>query len=246
MQPPDDPKLTTGVDALRALGMSDTEIAAFVSAADLPSVHAAQVELRTYLRPVLSVKPHSEWPGPRWEFTLPLPLQGSPAFERAVDALPQAAETGDRSWSGLETFDWDDEARIWRMRYETTGAFHLEVLELAVGGGALWFLGKFADAYVSGIADRLAESTLKAAERIRLRRSPATDCVTIKVPGGTTTIVLPEPLTDEARVAFIDLDPAADEIRGKILYWDQDTLAWVPRQQMSPDQQVTRHSQATG
>jgi hypothetical protein len=111
------------------------------------------------------------------------------------------------------------------MRYETTGAFHLEVLELAVGGGALWFLGKFADAYVSGIANRLAESTLKAAERIRLRRSPATDCVTIKVPGGTTTIVLPDPLTDQAREAFIDLDPAADEIRGKTLYWDQDTLA---------------------
>jgi hypothetical protein len=224
--------------------MSDVEIAAFVSEAGLPSVHAAQVELRTYLRPVLSVKPHSEWPGVPWEFTLPLPLRGSPAFERAVDALPQAAATGDRSSSGLETFDWDDEARIWRMRYEHSGAFHLDILELAVGGGALWFLGRFTDAYVSGIADRLAENTLKAAGRIRLRRSPATDCVTIKVPGGTTTIVLPEPLTDEAREAFIDLDPAADEIRGKILYWDQATLAWIAREQLPPDQRAIQSPQA--
>jgi hypothetical protein len=244
VHPRNDPKITTGVDALRTLGMSDAEIAAFVSEAGLPSVHAAQVELRTYLRPVLSVKPHGEWPGVPWQFTLPLPLRGSPAFERAVDALPQAAAAGDRSWSGLETFDWDDEAHIWRMRYENTGAFHLDILELSVGGGALWFLGKFAGAYVSGIADRLAESTLEAAKRIRLRRSPATDCVTIKVPGNITTIVLPEPLTDEAREAFIDLDPAADEIRGKILYWEQDPLAWIAREQLPPDQQVIQPPQA--
>jgi hypothetical protein len=238
VHPRNDPKITTGVDALRALGMSDAEIVAFVSEAGLPSVHAAQVELRTDLRPVLLVKPHSEWPGAQWKFRLTLPLRGSSAFERAVAALPQAPAAGDQSWSGLETFDWDDEAHIWRMDKEQSGAFHLDVLELAVGGGALWFLGRFAEAYVSGIADRLAESTLKAAERIRLRRSPATDCVIIKVPGGVTTIVLPEPLTDEAREAFIDLDPAADEIRGKILYWDQDALAWIPRPQLPPDQQV--------
>lgn len=242
----DGPEITTGVDALRALGMSDAEIAAFVSGAHLPNVHAAQIELRTDLRPVLLIKPHSEQPGSQWRFSIALPLRGSSAFERAVDALPQAAAAGDRSWSGLETFDWDDEARIWRMDYQHTGAFHLEVLELAVGGGALWFLGKFADAYVSGIADRLAESTLKAAERIRLRRSPANDCVTIKVPGGTTSIVLPEPLTDEAREAFIDLDPAAEEIRGKILFWDQYALAWVPRPQLPSDQQVVRPPQGYG
>jgi hypothetical protein len=103
--------------------MSDVEIAAFVQEAELPSAYAAQVELRSGLRPVLSVKPHSEWPGVQWEFKFLLPLRGSPAFERAVDGLVQAAATGDRSWSGSETFDWDDEARIWRMRYDHSGAF---------------------------------------------------------------------------------------------------------------------------
>jgi hypothetical protein len=217
--------------------MSDAESAAFVQAAGLPGIYAAQVTLWSNLRLILAVKPHSDRPGVQWEFKFRLPLQGSPAFERAVDGLLQAAATGDRSWSGSEMFDWDDEARIWRMRHEISEAFGLNILELAVGGGALWFLGKFADAYVSAIAGRLAESTLKAAERIRLRRSPANDCVTIKVPGGTTSIVLPEPLTDEAREAFIDLDPAADEVRGKILYWDQVALAWVPREQLPPDLQ---------
>jgi hypothetical protein len=230
VDPRDDAKITTGVDAVRTLGMADAEIVEFFLAAGLPSVHAAQVELRTYLRPVLSVRPHSEWPGPEWGITFPLPLPGSPAFERAVDALPQGAATWDRSQPDSWTFDWDDEARVWCVRHEHSGAVHLEVLEVAVGGGALWFLGKLADAYVSRIAERLAESTAKAAERIRLRRSPANDCVTIEIPGGTTTIMLPESLTDEAREAFIDLDPAADGIGGKLLYWDQDALAWAPRE----------------
>jgi len=217
--------------------MSDSEIVEFVTAAGLPSVYAAQVELRTYLRPVLRVRPHDEWPGPGWEVTFPFPLPGSPAFEKAVDALPRATHAWDASQALQGTFDWDDEARAWHFRYEDTGAFHLEILEVAVGGGALWFLEKLGEAFVARIADRFAESAAKAAERIRLRRSPASDCVTIKVSGGTTFIVLPEPITDEAREAFIDLDPDADGFSGKILYWDQDARAWAPGDHLPPDQE---------
>jgi hypothetical protein len=89
---------------------------------------------------------------------------------------------------------------------------------LIVGAVALWFLGKLADAYVTRLADRLADSTIDAAHQIRSRTG--SNLVYIKVPGGTTTLLPPERMTDDAREAFIDLDPTADGIRRESLRWD--------------------------
>ena len=229
----------TGLDALRALGMSDDEITKFVTTTGLPCLNANELTLYSGPHPCLRAyipgeRTHS---GSMAEF--PLPDSNSPSFQRAVAALPQGATKWSHS-SSPDNFLWDDEARTWHRHHEHSGAIHLAVIELTVGGGALWFLGKLADAYVSRIADHLAETTYKAAKHIKLRRSPSSDCVIIKAPGDTTMIVLPEDLTDEAREAFIDLDPTAEGIRGKILYWEQDEHAWVPGDHLPPDQSVPK------
>ena len=48
-------------------------------------------------------------------------------------------------------------------------------------------------------------------------------------------IVLPPDLSDDAREAFIDLDPTADAIRGRTLYWDQEQRTWISRPRI-PDE----------
>jgi hypothetical protein len=131
---------------------------------------------------------------------------------------------------------WDSETRSWQEWHSTpaggidrSGTYEL-IWQIWVGAAALWFLGKLADAYVSRLADRLVESTFKAAARISLRRRRHERYrVSIEVPEGITVIVLPPDLSDDAKEAFIDLDPTATEIRGKTLYWDEEHCVWVPR-----------------
>jgi hypothetical protein len=112
------------------------------------------------------------------------------------------------------------------MKYLST--LELSPPEVIAGGAAtLWFLGKFADAYISKLADRLADSTVDAAARFKHKKKGGENFITIRVPGGTTTILLPEPFSEEARLAFIDLDPSVDGIRGKTLHWNSEKHAWV-------------------
>jgi hypothetical protein len=40
--------------------------------------------------------------------------------------------------------------------------------------------------------------------------------------------VLTGDLSDEAKLAMLDVDVASDELRGKILRWDEKAMAWRP------------------
>lgn len=46
--------------------------------------------------------------------------------------------------------------------------------------------------------------------------------------GASAVVVVTGDLPDEARLALLDLDLMADEMRGKELRWDDDTSAWRP------------------
>ncbi|MGH3220095.1 MAG: hypothetical protein ACRDPY_15550 [Streptosporangiaceae bacterium] len=46
--------------------------------------------------------------------------------------------------------------------------------------------------------------------------------------GSTATIVVSADTPDEARLALLDLDVTADELRGKLLRWDSSASAWRP------------------
>jgi hypothetical protein len=48
-----------------------------------------------------------------------------------------------------------------------------------------------------------------------------------------TVLVLPEDLTEEARLALIDLDVVAEGVRGTTMHWNPDTGAW---EQVEDDQ----------
>lgn len=51
--------------------------------------------------------------------------------------------------------------------------------------------------------------------------------LTIDMAPVRTTLILPDPLNDEAKLAIIELDVTASGVRGKTLRWNESTGAWV-------------------
>ena len=65
--------------------------------------------------------------------------------------------------------------------------------------------------------------------RKRFRKNGTTTECQIGVDGGAAaTIVVTADTPDEARLALLDLDVTADEVRGKLLRWDSSASAWRP------------------
>jgi hypothetical protein len=159
--------------------------------------------------------------------------------ERALASLPGALDL--TTWPthipapDIEYLEWNDKSRSWRYgRQKYTGVFGYGpvdfVAQFWVGIAALWFLGKLADAYAARLADWMAETTVAALKRLRTTESDKSQFIVIKVPEGVTVMILPKAgLTDEAKEAFIDLDPNANEIRGKSLSWSPEAGAWLPQ-----------------
>ena len=46
--------------------------------------------------------------------------------------------------------------------------------------------------------------------------------------GSAATIAITADLPDEARLALLDLDVTAADVRGKLLRWDDETFSWQP------------------
>lgn len=55
--------------------------------------------------------------------------------------------------------------------------------------------------------------------------------LSIETASATTTLILPEPLSDEAKLAIIELDVSSSGICGKTFRWDEAAGAWVEPQE---------------
>jgi hypothetical protein len=81
------------------------------------------------------------------------------------------------------------------------------------------FLEALAKRHADGLADLLHRL------RVRFRKNE----VQIGVDGDqSATVVITKDLPDEARLALLDLDVTANELRGKLLRWDSSASAWRP------------------
>lgn len=232
--------IVTGIDALRWARMPEDGIPEFMaSVREGLRADDYRLELQaTSLGPILQVRVYSHWYyDPHITIEFVLQPAGSAATARMMEALPGYARKhapeliGSYRWR----FFWNDEDRTWhRVLAEAAPPMRApfdfdQVVELAAGAGALWVLGKLADAYISRLADLIAESTFEAVRRIKLKRRLRDDFISIEIPQGATAIVLPrDGLSDEARLAFIDLDLTAEGICGKTLYWDPAAQSWIP------------------
>jgi hypothetical protein len=100
------------------------------------------------------------------------------------------------------------------------------VLASAILGQPFW------KAYCTELGKRLGGSTADWAARIRARnrRRGKADMI-IPVDGAVTIIEISNELTDEARLALIELDPTAEGVHGQRMKWDTEAQAWIAGKQ---------------
>ena len=98
----------------------------------------------------------------------------------------------------------------------------MAIAEVVVAGGFLTFMR----GYIDELGKRAGDSTADWLKRIRLRWTPKGKAVLeVPVNGVETTFEVDDDMSDEAKLALIDLDLTSDDVRGHKLKWDGK--AWV-------------------
>jgi hypothetical protein len=86
----------------------------------------------------------------------------------------------------------------------------------------------YAKTFLEALAKRHADA-LEDFVETRVHRKGKPDEYRIGVDDGSAaTIAITADTPDEARLALLDLDVTANELRGKLLRWDSDASAWRP------------------
>ena len=93
----------------------------------------------------------------------------------------------------------------------------------------------YSKAFLETLAKHHAEGLIEAV-RTRIRKKGKTrELLVGPEDGSAAVLVITSETPDEARLALLDLDVTAPELRGKLLRWDQATLGWRPSKAMSDD-----------
>ena len=86
--------------------------------------------------------------------------------------------------------------------------------------------------YLKAFLDRLANLNAEGLSefvRARFRKNgKATELLIGPDDGAAATLVITSDTPDEARLAVLDLDVTAEDLRGQHLRWDSDTETWRP------------------
>ncbi|MFE3578219.1 hypothetical protein [Streptomyces vinaceus] len=142
-----------------------------------------------------------------------------PSRDQAPSSSPRTAEVAQEAQDGAPG-QWGN------VHAAPVPAFE----EIVVGFLAVKLLGPFLETFATKLGERFGESTSQALGRIRVtrRRNRTSRNLEIEDPQTftSTVLVLPEEFTEEARLAVIELDVSAEEVRGKTLRWNPDTSTW--------------------
>lgn len=85
----------------------------------------------------------------------------------------------------------------------------------------------FAKAFLETLGRRAGDGLADLVRARPLRRGKTTGAL-VSVDDAAATIVITTDLPDEARLALLDLDVTAEELRGMLLHWDRAAGAWCP------------------
>jgi hypothetical protein len=88
----------------------------------------------------------------------------------------------------------------------------------------------YSKAFVEALAKRHADG-LADLVRTRIHRRGKSRGREVEIgvdSDAAAKVMVTEDLPDEARLALLDLDVTADELRGKLLRWDSSASAWRP------------------
>ena len=103
----------------------------------------------------------------------------------------------------------------------------VNVVEMAVAAGTL---GPFVSAFCTELGKRFGGTVADWVSHVRLlrRRDSSKAELLLKLDDDVTVVELEEELSDEARLALLELDIRAQAVRGRRLRWDAAAGTWVP------------------
>ena len=86
----------------------------------------------------------------------------------------------------------------------------------------------YSKAFLETLAKHHADA-FSVAVRTRFRKNGETrEALIGPGDGRAATLVVTASTPDEARLALLDLDVTAEDVRGKVLRWDSEAMAWRP------------------
>jgi hypothetical protein len=142
------------------------------------------------------------------------------AASAVVDPLPAGL---DRPLTELTV----DELMALKAEYEARGIriYNSASPEKVILLGSMGvYLTTFLQTLAKNNADGLSEFV-----RTRFRKNgKATELLVGPDDGGAATLVITSDTPDEARLAVLDLDVTAEDVRGQLLRWDSETETWRP------------------
>jgi len=97
--------------------------------------------------------------------------------------------------------------------------------------------GIFAKAFLETLGKRFGDGVADLV-KTRVRKNGKTAEAEVRVMGvpQVARLIVSPDLPDEARLAVLDLDVTAPELRGKELRWDKAAAEWRPSEALPPDE----------
>lgn len=88
----------------------------------------------------------------------------------------------------------------------------------------------YSKAFLETLAKHHAEALIDAVQT-RIRKNGQTRELLVGPEDGSAAILVITPTTpDEARLAVLDLDVTTEELRGRLVHWDEKAAAWRPHE----------------
>lgn len=82
--------------------------------------------------------------------------------------------------------------------------------------------------FTQTLAKHHAEALIEAVRAHFRRKGKTLELVVGTGDDAAAALVVTGDLPDEAKLAMLDVDVTSDELRGKVLRWDQKAIAWRP------------------
>jgi hypothetical protein len=121
-----------------------------------------------------------------------------------------------------------DELMALKAAYEARGVLIQNSLAMYVIAPFSALGGIYFKTYLETLGQHNAESLIKAVTTRFRKKDRTTELLVGPEDGSAAMLVITPETPDEARLALLDLDVTSEELRGKVLRWDKEAMAWRP------------------
>ena len=146
--------------------------------------------------------------------------------DESADARREAVEPLDALLGRPLTEMSVDELMALKAAYAACGVRVYNSIPWEVVAPLVAATGIYSKTFLETLAKHNAEALIEAVTTRIRKNGKNRELLVGTQDGNAATIVVTSTTPDEARLALLDLDVTAEEVRGKTLRWDENAMAW--------------------